>query len=96
MGRAFSAATYVHNRMPTRALGGRTPYEVLYGAKLDVSHLRAFGALCAIVEPKELLKKLHDRLLMCFFMGSKYGGGGYWVWDLKKRVMVESGHIIFL
>lgn len=63
--------------MPTRALGGRTPYEVLYGAKPDVPHLRAFGAPCAIVEPKELLKRLNDRSLMCFFVGSKYGGGGY-------------------
>jgi len=57
---AFNAATYVHNRTPTKALGGRTPFEVLYGAKPDVSHLCAFGAPCAIVEPKERLKKLDD------------------------------------
>jgi hypothetical protein len=46
---AFNAVTYVHNRTPTRALGGRTPYEVVHGVKPDVSHLRAFGAPCAIV-----------------------------------------------
>ena len=57
---AFSAATYVHNRTPTKALGGRTPYKVLYGNKPDVSHLRAFGAPCAVIEPKEKLKKLND------------------------------------
>ena len=90
---AFSAATYVRNRTPTRALGGRTPYEVLYGARPDVSHLRAFSAQCAIVAPKELLKELDDRSLMCFFVD---GGGGYWVWDPKRRVAVESRDIIFL
>jgi len=41
----YNAATYVHNRTPTR---GRTLYEVLYGAKLVVSHSHS-----VIVEPKE-------------------------------------------
>ena len=87
---AFNAATYVHNRTPMKALGGRMPFEVLYGAKPDVSHLRAFGVPCAIVEPKERLKKLDDRATMCFFVGYKYEGGGYRVWDPKRRVIVES------
>ena len=82
---AFSAATYVHNRTPRRALGGRMPYEVLYGPMPDVSHWWAFGAPCAIVEPKELLKKSIY----------KYGGGGYRVWDPKKRVVIESRDINF-
>ena len=38
---AFNTATYVHNRIPTKALGGRTPFEALYGVKPDVSHSRA-------------------------------------------------------
>jgi hypothetical protein len=37
---AFNTATYVHNRTPMRAPGGRTPYEVLYGTKPDISHSR--------------------------------------------------------
>ena len=65
---------------------------ILYGAKPDVSHLRAFGAPCAIVEPKERLRKLDDRATMCFFVGYKYEGGGYRVWDPKRRVVVEFGH----
>ena len=77
---AFSTATYVHNRTPTRALGGKTPYEMLYGVKPNVAHLRAFGAPSAVVKPSELLKKLDDRVQMCFFVGYKYAGG-YRVWD---------------
>ena len=72
--RAFSTATYVHNRTPTQALGGRTPYEVLYGVKPDVSHLRTFGTPYAIVELNELLKKLDNRARMCFYVGYKYSG----------------------
>ena len=56
-------------------------------AKPDVSHLRAFGAPCAIVEPNEKLRKLDDRASMCFFVG-------YRVWDPKRRVVVESRDIV--
>jgi len=86
----YNAATYVHNRTPTRTLGDRTPNEVLYGVKRDVLHLCAFGAPCAIVELKERLRKLEDRATMCFFVGYKYDGGGYRVWDPKRRVVAES------
>jgi hypothetical protein len=68
---AFSAATYVHNRTPTKALGGKTPHEAIYGIEPTMSHLRTFGVPCAVVEPSELLKKLDDRAKMCFFIGYK-------------------------
>ena len=50
----ISAATYVQNKMSTKALGGRTPYEIVYRDKLDISHLGvgAFGVPCAVVELK--------------------------------------------
>jgi len=47
----LSVAAYVHNRTPTRALKGLTPFETHYKTKPDLAHLRAFGAPCSIVEP---------------------------------------------
>ena len=41
------------------------------------------------------LQKLDDRVRMCCFIGYKYGGGGYRVWDPKGRVMVESRDVVF-
>ena len=41
---AFSTATYVRNRTPTKALDGRTPYEMLYDVKSDLADLRVFDA----------------------------------------------------
>ena len=41
------------------------------------------------------LKKLDNHLSMCFFVGYKYGGGGYRVWDLKKHTVVEMHNIVF-
>ncbi len=36
---ALSAACYITNRFPTKALQGKTPYEAWYKRKLDISNL---------------------------------------------------------
>ena len=81
---AFSIATYIHNRTPTKALDSRTPFETVYGA------LSAFDASCAIVELTERLRKLDDRAIICFFVGYKYEGGGYRVSDLKGELLSSA------
>jgi hypothetical protein len=53
-----TAATYVHNRTPTKALGGLTLFEVLYSMMPDIRDLHAFSALCTVIEPSKKLKKL--------------------------------------
>ena len=92
---AFITAAYVHNRTPTKVLKGLTPFEVCYGAEPDLAHLQAFRALCSIVKPLVKLQKLDDWARMCCFVGYKYGGGGYRVWDPKGKVMVESRDVVF-
>ena len=92
----FNTATYMHSRTPMKVLGSCTIFKVLYRVKPDVLHLHAFGVLCAIVEPKERLRKLDDRRIMCFFVGYKYVGGGYWVWDPKRQVVVKSRDILLV
>ena len=37
----------------------------------------------------ERSRKLDDRARICFFVGYKYEGGGYQVWDPKRRVVVD-------
>jgi len=65
-------------------LKGLTPFEARYETKPDLAHLCAFGA---IVEPLVKLKKLDERVRMCFFVSYMYGGGGYRVWDPKGKVV---------
>ena len=90
---AYCTATYVRNRTPTKTLNGHTPYEMLYDVKPALADLRAFGVPCAIVNPSEKLRKLDDWASMCVFVGYKYRGGGYRVWDLKKLIVVETRDI---
>ena len=42
-GEALTYAVYTKNRTPTRAHDGKTPHEVFWGTKPDISHLRPWG-----------------------------------------------------
>ena len=64
---AYTARPHKWNRAIDQRHGMPLPTSSLQQEKLHVSHLRAFGAPCAIVEPNELLKKLDHRAKMCFF-----------------------------
>jgi hypothetical protein len=42
-GHALTHAAYIHNRLPSATLGGKSPLEVLTGSAPDVGRLRVFG-----------------------------------------------------
>jgi len=53
---------------------------------------RVWGAPVQLLEK---LRKLDARSRICFFVGYKYEGGGYRVWDPRKGVVVESRDVVF-
>lgn len=59
-GEATRHATYLINRVPTRALHNQNPYECLKGKKPSLSHIRVFGCLAYSKVDTSQLKKLDD------------------------------------
>jgi Reverse transcriptase (RNA-dependent DNA polymerase)/gag-polypeptide of LTR copia-type len=69
---AYLHANYLKSRTPTRSLDGKTPYEIRYGVKPKVGHLRTFGSTVYAKIPKEKLRKSHpgmDQAVKCRFLG---------------------------
>ena len=47
-------ANYVRNRVATRSIKGKTPFEVLWGKRPDLEWLRPFGCLCYVLIHDEI------------------------------------------
>jgi hypothetical protein len=85
------AAVYVLNRVPTKSVEGATPFEVWYGKKPVVHHLRTFGCLAYGKNTKPNLSKLDDRGCRMIFVGYEQGTKAYRVYDpVFKKVHITQ------
>ena len=58
-GEALSTFVYVRNRLPTASLpSNKTPYEVAFGKKPSLQHLRVFGCRAYVMIQKDQRKSL--------------------------------------
>jgi len=57
-GEAVTMAVFILNHPPTKALKGKTPFEVWHGRKPNVSFLRTFGCVGHVKNTKPHLGKL--------------------------------------
>lgn len=94
-GEAIRHATYLINRVATRSLDGKTPYEALKKRKPNLSHLKVFGCVCYAQTNKVGRKKLDDRTRVLVHLGTKPGSKAYRLVDpLSKRIVV-SRNVLF-
>jgi transposase InsO family protein len=83
---AAVTANYIRNRSPVSGRD-KTPYELFFGAKPDVSHLRTFGARVYALTPKQLRNKLAATSEPGRFIGYPAGTKGY-------KIQLDIGRII--
>ena len=95
-GEAALTAGYLFNLTVTSTLpSGVTPFEMFYGRKPDVSHLRVWGVRCFAHVPVELQGKLGVKSRECLFMGYPPSQRGYRVRDVQTHQFFTSGSVIF-
>lgn len=72
-GEAVRHSVYILNRLPTRVLRGRTPYEAWTGDKPNLGHIKMFGCMGYMKIPTVHTQKLDDRSKPVIYLGKEPG-----------------------
>lgn len=84
---AANTANYIRNRSPAAGVS-RTPWEMFYGVKPDVSNMRVFGCVAFVQTPKELRRKLEPKSQRGLLLGYEDNSKAY------RVLMDESGKVV--
>ena len=78
---AFQTWAYLDNRCGSRVIGWKTPFELMYNKKPDVSHLRVFGSMGYAIDGKAKAN-FEPKGRKCFLLGYSPNHRAYQVlWD---------------
>lgn len=93
-GEVLYASAYTLNRSPTSALTvAKTPHEMWFGFKPDLSKLKVFGCVAYAHVNKEHTTKLDMRSRALVMVG--YAPNGFRLWDETNRNIVISRDVKF-
>lgn len=93
-GECVQTAIYIINRLPSKVLSGRSPYELLHKIKLSLSHLRVFGCLCYstnLVKEDNFVPRAKKAVLLGYSSTQK----GYVLLDLENNYFLISRDVTF-
>lgn len=88
-GETVMIAGYLQNRLPTKATG-KTPHELWYGTKPNLSHIKVFGCKAFVHVPKEKRKKLDKKATAYTFVGYSQESKAYRILDQDSGKVVIS------
>lgn len=94
-GEAARHAIYLLNRLPTRALSGKTPYEVWSKCKPDLRYVRVFGCVAFMKLPSAHTTKLSDRSKIVVHLGKEPGTKAYRLYDPNSGQVHVSRDVVF-
>jgi len=94
-GECVFTITHLINRMPTKLLQGRTPFELLHGTLPNYDYLTVLGCMCFMSTIKQGRDKFQPRAKTCVFLGYPFGQKGYKVLDLETHKFHISIDMVF-
>ncbi|KAF0702578.1 hypothetical protein As57867_007746, partial [Aphanomyces stellatus] len=94
-GEALRYVVYTENRSPTKALGGKTPFEALFDRKPNIDHLRPFGCTAFAFIDKAKRTKLDPRATKCVFVGYASQHKSYRLVDCESGQLFECRSVKF-
>ena len=92
---AINTAVYLKNRSPTKKLELKTPFEVFYGYKLEISHLRILGCRAFAYIPKDDRRKVDAKSIECVFVGYYDDQKAYKLFHPSSHKLIASRDVVF-
>jgi len=93
---AASTAVFLQNRLPSRSVKDKTPYEAWYGHKPSLQFLRIFGCLCFSYIPQVKRDKLDKKAVPGIFIGYSVFSKAYKVYEPQTEKIVVSRDVHFI
>ncbi|UYV85026.1 hypothetical protein LAZ67_X004329 [Cordylochernes scorpioides] len=91
-----NTAAYLRNRVTNRHNEAKTPFELWFGKRPALQHLRAIGCETFVHVPKQRRNsKLQPRATKGILVGYSLQGRGWRIWIPEKRQVVESRNCVF-
>ncbi|KAL4355086.1 hypothetical protein GQ457_06G022650 [Hibiscus cannabinus] len=94
-GKVVATVVYLMNRLATKVVDGKTPFEAWSGSKPSVKHLRVFGSICYNHISANMRSKLDERAWRGIFVGYSSQSKGYRIYNLESKMIVVSRDDIF-
>jgi transposase InsO family protein len=91
-----NTAVYLQNRLPTRAVKDKTPFEAWYGYKPSLNFLKIFGCLCFTHVPQIKRDKLDKRALPGIFIGYSSVAKAYKIFQPQNGKIIVSRDVHFM
>jgi hypothetical protein len=92
---AVRHSVYLLNRLPTKAMGYRTPYEAWNGRRPHLGHLKIFGCKGHVKTALPHLKKLEDRSMPMVYFGIEEGSKAHRMFNPQTNRIVVSRDVVF-
>nr|GEW13628.1 hypothetical protein [Tanacetum cinerariifolium] len=90
-----ATACYTQNRSLIHTRHHKTPYELVYNKKPDLTFFSDFGALCYPTNDSEDLGKLQPTTDIGIFIGYAPSSKGYRIYNKRTRRIMEMIHVQF-
>ena len=92
---AANTAVFLQNRLPTKLLEEKTPFEVWYDNKPSLSFLKIFGSICFVHIPQIKRDKLDKKAMQGIFVGYSDVSKAYKVYHPQTQKMVITRDVHF-
>jgi hypothetical protein len=92
---AFSTAAYIINQLPIPLLGGKSPFELLYGSSPNYENFHLFGCRVYPCLRDYMPNKFSPHSIPCIFLGYSPSHKGFRCLDLTTSRIYITRHAQF-